>query len=92
MHLFYLAVWHHGASGHSAAASRSSGSSSSGGWTRVAEADELSSFGFFQRGTMRQFARFYSETMVQRTAPGDHVGIDGESTWNEHNALMAAMA
>ena len=38
--------------------------------TELAIAKELSSVGFFQRGTVGDFLSFFSRTLVERTDPG----------------------
>jgi hypothetical protein len=47
------------------------------------QACELSSFGFFQRGSVREMITFFNKTIAKRTAPGQR-----QSVQNEGNAII----
>ena len=51
-----------------------------GKWDFVAEAEDFTSFSFFTRSSIRDFARFSADLMVQRTDTGLAQGIVNEST------------
>ncbi|KAJ3065575.1 palmitoyltransferase, partial [Quaeritorhiza haematococci] len=37
---------------------------------------DLSSFGFFQRGSIQEFLNFFAKTAAERTRPGDRQKIE----------------
>lgn len=39
---------------------------------------DLSSFGYFQRGTVKEFIQFFSRTLLERTARGQRQSVDHE--------------
>jgi len=44
-----------------------------------ANAFDLSSFGYFQRGSVKEFIIFFCRTLMQRTGPGQRQSIDHEN-------------
>ncbi|GBG24558.1 Synaptobrevin-like YKT6 [Hondaea fermentalgiana] len=54
----------------------------------LASATELSSFGFFQRGTAAQFVKFISRTLIKRTPAGKRQTVEHEGN-NVHTYLRS---
>ena len=44
----------------------------------LVQACELSSFGFFQRGSVREMITFFSKTIAKRTPPGQRQSVQNE--------------
>jgi synaptobrevin family protein YKT6 len=42
------------------------------------QASELTSFGFFQRGTVKEMLTFFSKTIAKRTPPGQRQSVQNE--------------
>ena len=45
----------------------------------LSSAFDLSSFGYFQRGTVKEFIQFFSRTLLERTARGQRQSVDHEN-------------
>mmetsp|Transcript_72918 Transcript_72918/g.171445 ORF Transcript_72918/g.171445 Transcript_72918/m.171445 type:complete len:204 (-) Transcript_72918:34-645(-) len=56
---------------------------------------ELSSFGFFQRGTVKEMATFFSRTCVKKTQPGGYQRLEHEGNFcyvvNKPSGIAGAM-
>jgi synaptobrevin family protein YKT6 len=44
----------------------------------ITQACELSSFGFFQRGTVKEMITFFDKTIAKRTQPGQRQSVQNE--------------
>ena len=71
------------------------GSSSSGGQGSealvLANATDVSHFGFFQRGAAREFIVFVARTVAQRTQPGQRQSVQHEGKRPSSDLLAAAL-
>lgn len=47
----------------------------------LASAQDLSSFGFFQRGSVGEFMTFFSKTVAERTRAGQRQDVEENSTF-----------
>ncbi|ODQ50711.1 snare Ykt6 [Saitoella complicata NRRL Y-17804] len=52
--------------------------------TVLASAEDLSSFGFFQRGSVGEFMTFFSKTIAERTTPGQRQDIEEGNNYVGH--------
>lgn len=44
----------------------------------ITQACELSAFGFFQRGTVKEMITFFDKTIAKRTPPGQRQSVQNE--------------
>lgn len=58
--------------------------------TLVAE-QELSAFGFFQRGSVQEFLTFFTTTIAERTAPGDRQCIEEQQNVGYAHARLEGL-
>jgi synaptobrevin homolog YKT6 len=47
----------------------------------LSQACELSNFGFFQRGSVKEMVVFFSKTIAKRTPPGQRQSVQNEGTY-----------
>lgn len=47
----------------------------------LTQACELSSFGYFKRGPVREFITFFSKTIAKRTPPGQRQSVQNEGNF-----------
>jgi synaptobrevin family protein YKT6 len=58
----------------------------------LAQATELSSFGFFQRQGIKEMTTFFSKTIVKRTQPGQRQTVQHEGEGKGHRSAAGAGA
>lgn len=51
--------------------------------TTLSTADDLSSFSFYQRGSVKEFITFFSKTIAERTPQGQRSSVQ-ENTYTAH--------
>jgi synaptobrevin homolog YKT6 len=54
-----------------------------GASTSLASASDLSSFSFYQRGSVGEFMSFFSKTVAERTQPGQRQSVQ-ENNYTAH--------